>query len=337
VSLSVSLLIGANDASRIGHARRQALVMAGNLGFSETRASELGIVVTEAAGNIAAHASDGEIVLSPWEFRGICGIDVLALDKGAGMVDVGRSLEDGYSTSGTAGEGLGAISRLAADLQIYSVPGKGTALWARVTADSSPLAMATSAAYAVGAINLPILGEIACGDGWGAIYSSTRSVYMIADGLGHGPAAEEAAQEALRVFQAALPEHSIARILQDAHGALAKTRGAAVAIAEVLHDQGVVNYAGVGNIAGSLVFNAKSRSMVSMNGILGHQMGKLQSFSYPWQKNTTLLMHSDGLATRWSLDQYPGLSARHPALQAAMLYRDFSRRRDDVTVLISRI
>jgi anti-sigma regulatory factor (Ser/Thr protein kinase) len=337
VNLCQSLPIGTKDASQIGHARRQALVMAEAQGFSELRAGQLGIVVTEAAGNIAAHASEGEIVLSPWEFRGTRGIDVLALDNGAGMVDVGRSLEDGYSTNGTAGEGLGAISRLTSDLQIYSSPGKGTALWARLTADDSPASTTNSAAYLAGVINLPIVGETACGDNWGAIYSSTRSAYMIADGLGHGPIAAEAADEALRIFHAALPEHSVTRILQDAHGALAKTRGAAVAIAEVLHDQGVVNYAGVGNIAGSLIFNGKSRSMVTMNGVLGHTMGTLQSFSYPWQKNTTLIMHSDGLATRWSFDTYPGLTARHPALQAAMLYRDFSRRRDDVTVLVSRI
>jgi anti-sigma regulatory factor (Ser/Thr protein kinase) len=311
--------------------------MASAHGFNELRAGQLGIVVTEAAGNIAAHASEGEIVLSPWEFRGVCGIDVLALDKGAGMADVGRSLEDGYSTNGTAGQGLGAISRLTADFQIYSAPEKGTALWARVTADDAPIAEITAAAYTAGAINLPLAGETACGDGWGSTYSPARSAYMLADGLGHGPAAAEAAQEALHIFHAAQPEHSITRILQDAHGALAKTRGAAVAIAEVLHDKGVVNYAGVGNIAGSLVFEGKSRSMVSMNGILGHAMGTLQSFSYPWQKGAVLIMHSDGLATRWSLDQYPGLSARHPALQAAMLYRDFSRRRDDVTVLVSRI
>ena len=45
-------------------------------------------------------------------------------------------------------------------------------------------------------------------------------------------------------------------------------------------------------------------------------------------------MHSDGLATRWSLDAYPGLQRRHPGLVAGVLYRDYSRGRDDVTVLV---
>jgi hypothetical protein len=44
-------------------------------------------------------------------------------------------------------------------------------------------------------------------------------------------------------------------------------------------------------------------------------------------------MHSDGLLSRWSLDVYPGLARRDPALLAGVLYRDFRRGRDDVTVL----
>jgi hypothetical protein len=118
---------------------------------------------------------------------------------------------------------------------------------------------------------------------------------------------------------------------------LAKTRGAAVSIAEILHDRAVVNYAGVGNIAGAIYDGRKTRSMVSMNGTLGHSMGRIQDFSYSWEKGSSLIMHSDGLATRWNMDQYPGLAGRHPALLAGVLYRDFCRKRDDVTILVSRI
>jgi hypothetical protein len=51
------------------------------------------------------------------------------------------------------------------------------------------------------------------------------------------------------------------------------------------------------------------------------------------QPSTVLVMYSDGLASHWSLDRLPGLAARHPALLAGVLYRDHSRRRDDVTVV----
>jgi len=47
-------------------------------------------------------------------------------------------------------------------------------------------------------------------------------------------------------------------------------------------------------------------------------------------------MHSDGLQGRWSFDPYPGLAERHPAIVASVLYRDFCRGHDDVTVCVVR-
>jgi anti-sigma regulatory factor (Ser/Thr protein kinase) len=323
------------DTSQIGHARRRAFSLANSIGLSELHQGQLGIIVTEAATNIAAHAGKGEILLIPWAFRGDAGIDVVALDSGQGMADIGRSLEDGYSTAGTPGQGLGAISRLAGMLQIYSSPGHGTCLLARIIRES-PTAATVGRDYVLGSVSLAVAGETQCGDAWDANFTAGRSIYIVADGLGHGPSAAEAAQEALRVFREA-PHLPPARILADVHLALAKTRGAAVSIAEILTDKCVVNYAGVGNISSAIYDTGKTRSMVSMNGTMGHTTGKIQQFSYPWRSTSTLIMHSDGLATRWNLEQYPGLSSRHPALIAGVLYRDFCRKRDDVTILVSRL
>jgi anti-sigma regulatory factor (Ser/Thr protein kinase) len=333
--MSVVVPVSSADSSQIGHARRQALSLANAMGFTELRQGQLGIIVSEAAGNIAAHAVQGEIVLRPWRFRDDSGIDVLALDSGKGIVDIGRSFEDGFSTAGTPGQGLGAMSRLSSALQVYSLEGQGTALFARIVQES-PSANSSRSDYVLGAVSLPITGETACGDAWSANHTTERSLYIVADGLGHGPLAAEASKEAIRVFQE-MSHLTPTRILSEAHGALTKTRGAAVSIAEIVHDKGVVNFAGVGNVAGAIYHSGKVRSMVSMNGTLGHSVGRMQHFSYPWEKGSTLVMHSDGLATRWNLESYPGLASRHPALIAGVLYRDFCRKRDDVTILITRI
>lgn len=326
--------VSAADASQTGRARRQALTLAKTMGFSELRQGQLGIVVTEAAANIAAHAVQGEIVLVPWHFRGDAGIDVLALDNASGIADIGRSFEDGYSTAGTAGQGLGAMSRQASVLQVYTALNRGTALLARIVRESTT-AEHSLADHVFGVVSLAMAGETECGDAWDFKQTSGRSIYIVADGLGHGPLAAEASREAVRVFRE-MSELSPERILAEAHLALAKTRGAAVSITEILHDKSKVNYAGIGNIAGAILDGSKTRSMVSMNGTLGHSIGRIQSFSYPWEKTSTLIMHSDGLATRWNMEQYPGLTSRHPALMAGVLYRDFCRKRDDVTILISR-
>ena len=77
--------------------------------------------------------------------------------------------------------------------------------------------------------------------------------------------------------------------------------------------------------------------MASRTGTVGHAVRKIQEFTYPWPPGAHLVMHSDGLATGWSLDRYPGLMRRHPSLIAGVLYRDYSRGRDDVTVLVARM
>jgi anti-sigma regulatory factor (Ser/Thr protein kinase) len=330
--LSRIIPISQTDTSQTGNARRQVLSLAAQIGFDDVRQGQLGIIVTEAARNIEAYGADGEMVLSAWTYDGRTGIDVLALDKGKGIADVAAALQDGYSTAGTPGNGLGAISRLAETFQIYSTPGSGTAVFARVlrTPDQAETPKQLSA------ISVPISGESVCGDEWSSEVTSERSLFIVADGLGHGPMASEAAVEAVRVFHRVScypPE----RILSEIHSALAKTRGAAVAIAEILHEQRVLNYAGAGNIVGAICLGSKSRSLVSMNGTVGHTIGKIQTFSYPWDNGSVLVMHSDGLATRWNVEQYPGLTSRHPALLAGVLFRDFCRKRDDATILVSRM
>ena len=323
------------DLSQTGNARRQALALASQMDFDELRQGQLGIIVTELARNIEAHGGDGEIILSAWTFRNTSGIDVIALDKGKGIASVSEALQDGYSTAGTPGNGLGAISRLSGTFQIYTAPGSGTAVLSRVLRTAHD-AVTESDAYALSAISVPIAGETVCGDSWSAEFAPGRSLYIMADGLGHGPIAAEAATEAIRVFHQ-VPHLAPEQILAEIHDALGKTRGAAVSVLEILPDREVLNYAGAGNIVAAICSGAKSRSLVSMNGTVGHSIGRIQQFSYRWETGSVLVMHSDGLATRWNVEQYPGLLSRHPALVAGVLYRDFSRRRDDATILVTRI
>jgi hypothetical protein len=124
--------------------------------------------------------------------------------------------------------------------------------------------------------------------------------------------------------------------LQCIHAALRNTRGAAVAVAEVDPRRDTVRFCGVGNVSGAAVSDQGTRTMVSQNGTVGHEMRKVSEFSYPWPAHALLVLHSDGLSTHWSLDGYPGLSRRHPSLIAGVLYRDFKRGRDDVTVVVAR-
>jgi anti-sigma regulatory factor (Ser/Thr protein kinase) len=327
--------ISPGDSSQTGNARRQANALASEMGFDEVRQGQLGIIVTEAARNIESHAGEGEIVLSPWTYGNTSGIDVLALDKGKGIESVSAALQDGYSTAGTPGNGLGAISRLAGTFQIYTGKGEGTAVFARVLSGAQDVET-ESHTYPISAISIPLAGETICGDAWSVELTPTRSLYIVADGLGHGPVAAEAVLEATRIFHE-VSRYAPEQILREIHDALGKTRGAAVSIAEVLHERKLLNYVGAGNIVSAIALDGRTRSLVSMNGTVGHSVGKFQSFSYPWEQGSVLIMHSDGLATKWNVEQYPGLASRHPGLLAGVLFRDFSRRRDDATILVARL
>ncbi|MGZ3413197.1 MAG: serine/threonine protein kinase, partial [Isosphaeraceae bacterium] len=97
--------------------------------------------------------------------------------------------------------------------------------------------------------------------------------------------------------------------------------------------------AGVGNISGVILNpadEASRTSMVSHNGTVGHTIRKIQEFIYPWPPGSLLVMHSDGMATQWQVSRYAGLGASHPGLVAGVLYRDFRRSRDDVTIVVVR-
>ncbi|HJR17915.1 MAG TPA: SpoIIE family protein phosphatase [Gemmatimonadales bacterium] len=331
------VLLSIDDPSKVGEVRRVATSMAGRLGLGEQDQGRLALVLTEAANNALQHGAGAEIVLQPTK-NSRSGLEALLVDKGPGIADVERALRDGYSTGGTPGTGLGAVARLSDKFDIYSVVGIGTVLliqiWSR-----PPGAVQGPAAHPhqleTGTVCLPRPGETACGDAWAVGRSGDRVVLIVADGLGHGHAAAAASMEAIQVFGKSLtipPAH----LLADIHTALRSTRGAAVAIASLDPGNHTIRYAGVGNIAGSIVTANSIRSMVSHNGTVGHEVRKIQEFEYDWPAGSLVIMQSDGLQTHWRLDRYPGLTARDPAVIAATLYRDYSRGRDDVTVLAVR-
>jgi anti-sigma regulatory factor (Ser/Thr protein kinase) len=324
--------IAISDASGVAQARRAIADLGVLAQLDDVAAGELALAVTEAGSNLFKHARGGSIVARALQRDGALGVEVVAIDKGPGMANVSASMRDGHSTSGTPGSGLGALQRLTQGMEVWSRPGAGTLLRCEVWPKGRPVA---AEALAMGVICAAKGGEDVCGDGWTVQQGRGRVVVFVADGLGHGPEAAAAARLAIQTVeknaQRAAPE-----IMDAVHGALRPTRGAAAAVALLQPESELLTYCGIGNIAGSVRGKGAARSMVSHNGILGHQLRKIQEFQYPFPKGSLLIMHSDGLGTHWDLAAYPGIEGRHPSLLAAALYRDHNRGRDDVTVLAMR-
>lgn len=330
VGEQINIQIG--ESSQVADARRRVTALAVQAGLNESRAGTCAVIVSEMGTNLVKHATGGELFLRSLSYASSRGIEILALDRGPGMGNLNRALRDGHSTAGSSGTGLGAIGRMASEFDIQSMPGRGTALVARIW-DSHPPGTRGALPAVIGIINRAMTGETESGDGWFYHSSDRRTVCAIADGVGHGPlaaAASTCAIESLRIDGTAPLVDQIDR----AHGALRATRGAALGVAEILHDKRIVKFVGIGNIMAVVIQNGTTRNMVSHNGTLGHQIGRVTEFQYPWPESAILIMCSDGISTHWDLKSYDGLMSRDPSLIAAILYRDFTRGRDDATVLV---
>lgn len=322
------------ESSGIAAARRAGNTLARAIGFDEIRAGQLAIVITEAATNILKHANHGDIVLRARAEGNSRGVEVLAIDAGPGMANVNLHMEDGHSTAGSYGVGLGAIRRLSQEFDIHSVEGKGTVLLMVLWDHPSG---APHTPWQLGVVCLPLAGEEACGDAWATAGHESLSV-CVADGLGHGPDAAYAADLAVALVPAR-PELGPGALVALAHDTLRGTRGAALAALRIDPDKQELTFAGVGNIAGC-VFNGGAgggrKHLMSHNGIVGSNLRKVQEFVLPWEPGALVLLHSDGIGTRWDLYAYSGLEFCHPSLIAAVLYRDFARQRDDALILVVR-
>jgi anti-sigma regulatory factor (Ser/Thr protein kinase) len=236
------------EPSEISAVRRAVDVLATRLEFEDTKKGQAALIVTEAGTNIVKHAKQGEILIRSLEHGSCLGIEIIAIDKGPGISNIQLQMEDGNSTTGTYGGGLGAMNRLAQEFSIYSNFDQGTALQMVIWANEAP---SPDPKWLTGAICLPIKGEYVCGDAWTAESDGNALMLLLADGLGHGPDAAKASNAAVDIVP-----HNLTKppgmAMERAHIALHGTRGAAIAICQIDRERSELRFAGVGNIAMSI-------------------------------------------------------------------------------------
>jgi anti-sigma regulatory factor (Ser/Thr protein kinase) len=323
------------ESSQIGDARRQAAKLASEAGFNELALGRLALVVTELATNLVRHAQDGQLLIGLRADAAVATIEVISVDRGPGMRDVGSSLSDGVSTGGSAGTGLGAVRRVAGQFLIFSRPGVCSVIVARLTADSSPLAETAphgdSLAYA--GISVAAPAETVSGDAWACRRDGTRASMIVADGLGHGPDAAEAADLAMQVFSMHAGADARA-VVERCHTALRSTRGAALASIDIDVAARSVSFCGAGNIAARILSGVQDRSLLSQHGTVGVQIRRIQEVVYELPDHAVLVAHSDGIASRWDLKEVPELLSCDPIILAAHLIHTKLRGRDDATVVV---
>lgn len=327
-------LYSLTEQSQIGELRREAVALAQSSGFDDVAAGQVALVATELGTNLVKHARSGRVLLARVaDGRGSWQIELISVDHGPGIHDIAGAMTDGFSTAGTLGQGLGAVQRLSHDFDLHS-SSEGTVVLARIRPHSTAAvsSIGSNQALSVGVIAVAAPGETVCGDAWAVAQDAERAAVLLADGLGHGPQAAEAANAAVECFTA-MPLAAPRQLLDNMHAALRSTRGAAVALAQLELGEQSLEYSGAGNICGRLLSGVEDRTLATQHGTVGLAMRHVQPSRFALGDHTLLVMHSDGLATRWRLS-HSSLLRHHPTVIAATLWRDNQRGRDDATVLV---
>jgi anti-sigma regulatory factor (Ser/Thr protein kinase) len=319
------------DSADVSHARRNLRVILEGERLPQNLLDHVDLVVTELGSNLIRHVSRGGELLACLRRGRPFELELLSLDRGGGgattdKTALGAALQ--VPRPAGLGSGLRAVGRLAQDFDLHSPEGEGTLVVARFRHPDLP------SPHRCCGIVRPMHGESKCGDAWGLLQEGPALTIMLVDGLGHGPAAQKAAEAALECL-AREAGGDLPRLFRHLNEALRPTRGAALAVAHV--ESGHLSFAGVGNLSAWLIQKDKSKGLTSHPGIMGATLDtpRVLVQEMAWPLGARLVMQSDGISSWHRHDmELEDLLRRDPALLAARVYRDARRERDDAAVVV---
>lgn len=109
-------------------ARKVARAIATRLQFSDTDLILIATAISEIARNILTYAREGDMSFTATAEASRRGLIVTANDRGPGIPDIERAMQDGFSTGKGLGLGLPGARRLMDDFSIVSTVGEGTVI-----------------------------------------------------------------------------------------------------------------------------------------------------------------------------------------------------------------
>ena len=320
----------------VGVAERLCAQMAEHAGFPATTIAELCIVARELATNLVRHTPGGVITLAELERDGERGLEIVAEDRGAGITDLELALTDGYSSDGGAGAGLGAVDRLSDELNICS-PVEGSE-GARITARRWSASSAVASAEAdldVGVASRACLGQRVNGDAFVVQRWADHLLVAVIDGVGHGQHAHRAAAAARGHLETHV-RSPLDRLFRGVAGDCQATRGVVMAVARIDVRAKRIQFASVGNIEVRMLHPTQKADLRVRRGVLGGRAPPAQVTEQPWPESAWLVMHSDGLNSRWRPADHPDLWGGTARNAAHALLSRIARDDDDATVLTVR-
>jgi anti-sigma regulatory factor (Ser/Thr protein kinase) len=350
----------------VPHAVLSATDVGRKMGFTDTESRTLGTVVSELATNILKYAHSGSVMLEEVQEARRRGIQITVSDRGPGIEDVQRALQDHYSSSGTLGLGLPGVRRMVDDFDIESTVGVGTRIvvrkWLAATGApvrrrlgtdvltgsnrlaergtlrgtrSFPSSVGPEASLQVAHVNRPCRGEFVSGDAVSITEAEGGVLIGVVDGLGHGRAAHLAAKSATRHLRShGSPD--VAQVLLQLHDRLRDTVGAAVSLCWIDLASGAVRYAAVGNTV-FRIHGATSHRLAATPGTVGGQVKSPRVETAQLNPGDVLILHTDGISDRTDFEDYPQLRYQGAETVADRILSQYGKRHDDATVVVCRL
>ncbi len=327
--------IQVNRPAQVKSASDTARKFAAALGFTTVECDEIALAVNELATNLIKHAGEGEIQLNSIESSGGVGIQIISEDNGPGIHDAERAVADGYSTAGSLGAGLGAINRFMDGLEFSPRHHAGLRVvcqrWVRPSPTGSfPRLLEFGAATRAYRL-MPENGDTFVIRQW-----EGHALAGVIDGLGHGQFAQRAAHTAREYVERHF-DQPLENIFRGVARDCRATRGVVMTLVRFELARQKVIVASVGNVEVRLLGNPTAFNPRLRRGIVGLSSSTDPvPTEHPWTPASLLILHSDGVQSRWASDQFKELSRETPGVIARRLLDDYGRIEDDATVLVAR-
>jgi anti-sigma regulatory factor (Ser/Thr protein kinase) len=328
----------ANDRSYLAVVKKEIHKIATQGGFNPQKLNEIDLIVAELGTNLIKHTTGGEILAAIVQVDGGIALELISIDNGPGIADPDKMVLDGMSTTQTLGHGLGSIRRFSDTFEIYSKKDWGTVLLSRVSHKTSSSKKVKKIPIHLRALVVAKPGEIVSGDGSYCMMTGNGLIkLLVADGLGHGIEANRAFNEAVTAFKKD-EGSSPAETLRHMHEAIRKTRGMVATVVVVDPVEKTWKICGVGNISAKLSGFQHTKSYLSYNGIIGHNIPHtLNDQELSQSDYQQIILCSDGIKSRWEHAKHPAIQKYDLIVQAAALYKDYGRKTDDMSVIIGRV
>jgi anti-sigma regulatory factor (Ser/Thr protein kinase) len=320
------------DEASVSTARQRVRETGAAAQLNELLIESVALVASELTHNQLAHARHGYFAVRPIQRNGVNGLEVIAADLGPGIEKRIVSGDAITRTTGSLGEGLGGVFRIADEVEIDSRREEGVCVVARkFEAKISP-----ACEFAIAGVPFP--GEAISGDDAVCIHTESGILAAVCDGLGHGPEAREASNKAVEVISR--NHHlDLGEIVAAVNAGLAGVRGCVLAIARYDRETRKLQCLSVGDVRAQYYRLRDTHFFTPVPLVIGDRalpVRKLRVEEIDVEPGAVFAMFTDGLESKTNLKGQLDI-LRLPAIAIAQgMIETHSRGNDDSLVLVAR-